>query len=82
MTDFMVNDETYNHQTFMNDIHVLLSTDHPASDKTLAWVHEYGKARVFGYQSGHDANVWTNEGFKRLMARAIRWTAGRLPDGK
>jgi type 1 glutamine amidotransferase len=82
MTDFMMDDETYNHQTFTKDIHVLLSAEHPASDKTIAWVHEYGKARVFGYQSGHDARAWTNEGFRRLMSRAIRWTAGRLPDGK
>ena len=53
----------------------LESTDHPVSDKTLAWVHEYGKARVFNYQSGHDARVWANEGFKRLTARAVHWTA-------
>ena len=60
----------------------LVSADHPASDKNLAWVHKYGKARVFGYQSGHDAKVWTNESFQRLMGQGIRWAAGRLPEEK
>jgi type 1 glutamine amidotransferase len=80
LADFVVEDEPYNRQTFHQDIHVLVTTDFPASDKTLAWVHQYGQARVFGYQSGHDARVWTNESFKRLMGRGIRWTAGRLPE--
>ena len=76
--DFEVEDETYNRQTFADGIHLLISTDHPRSDKQIAWVHNYRKARVFGYQSGHDAKVWTNESFKQLMARGIRWTAGRI----
>jgi type 1 glutamine amidotransferase len=80
MSDFEVADETYNHQTFCDGIHVLVSTDHPQSDKTIAWVHRYGKARVFGCQSGHDAKVWTNDSFRRLMAQGIRWAGSRLPD--
>jgi len=79
MKDFEVEDETYNRQTFCDNIRVLVSTDHPRSDKPIAWVHNYGKARVFGYQSGHDAKVWNNESFRRLMARGIHWVAGRLP---
>ena len=51
----------------------------PRSDKTIAWVHRYGKARVFGYQSGHDAKVWTNDSFRRVMAQGIRWASGSLP---
>ena len=76
MSDFEIEDETYNRQTFCDGIRVLVSTDHPRSDKPIAWVHDYGKARVFGYQSGHDVKVWTNESFRRLMARGIRWVAG------
>ena len=82
LTDFVVDGEPYNRQTFCKDIHVLVSADHPASDKNLAWVHKFGKARVFGYQSGHDAKVWTNESFQRLMGQGIRWVAGRLPEEK
>jgi opacity protein-like surface antigen len=72
----------YNHQTFCEGIHVLISTDHPRSDKTIAWVHPYGKARVFGYQSGHDAKVWTDANFQRLMAQGMRWASGRVPDAE
>ena len=79
LSDFEITDEPYNQQTFSDGIHVLVSTDHPQSDKTVAWVHQYGKARVFGYQSGHDAKVWTNDSFRRLMAQGIRWTSRRLP---
>jgi type 1 glutamine amidotransferase len=50
--------------------------------RSIAWVHEYGKARVFGCQSGHDAKVWTNDSFRRLMAQGIRWASGRLPDAE
>jgi len=28
---------------------------------------------------GHDAKVWTNDSFRRLMAQGIRWAGGRLP---
>lgn len=80
ISDFEVVDETYNHQTFCDGIHVLVSTDHPRSDKIIAWVQQYGKARVFGYQSGHDAKVWNNDSFRRVMAQGIRWAAGREPD--
>ncbi|NQT37179.1 MAG: ThuA domain-containing protein [Planctomycetes bacterium] len=80
MSDFVIEDEPYNGQTFRDDIHVLVTADHPRSDKQIAWVHNHGKARVFGYQSGHDARAWTNKSFQRLMAQGIRWVAGRLSD--
>lgn len=79
MTDFVIEDEPYNSQTFCDDIQILVTGDHPRSDKQIAWVHNYGRARVLGYQSGHDARAWTNEGFLQLMAQGIRWVAGRLP---
>ena len=80
MTDFEIEDEPYNQQTFCDDIHVLVAGDHPRSDKQIAWVHNYGKARVLGYQSGHDARAWTNKSFQQVMARGIRWVARRLPE--
>jgi type 1 glutamine amidotransferase len=82
LSDFEITDEPYNQQTFGDDIHVLVSTDHPQSDKAIAWVRQYGKARVFGFQSGHDAAVWTNDSFRRLMAQGIRWAGGRVPDAE
>jgi len=77
ITDFEIEDEPYNRQTFRDDIHVLVTGDHPQSDRQIAWVLNYSKARVFGYQSGHDARAWTNKSFRRLMAQGVRWVAGR-----
>jgi hypothetical protein len=78
MTDFEIEDEPYNGQTFCDGIRVLVTGDHPRSDKQIAWIQTYGKARVFGYQSGHDAKAWSNPSFQKLMTRGILWVAGRL----
>lgn len=80
MKDFAIEDEPYNTQTFCDDIQILVTGDHPRSDKPIAWVHRYGKARVFGYQSGHDAKAWKNPAFQQLLQRGIQWVAGRLGD--
>ena len=36
---FEIEDEPYNRQTFRDDIHVLVTGDHPRSDKQIAWIH-------------------------------------------
>jgi len=78
MKDFEIHDETYNKQTFVKGIDVLVTTDHPKSDKPIAWALTYSGARVFGYQSGHDARAWKNPAFQRLLANGIRWVARRI----
>jgi type 1 glutamine amidotransferase len=78
LKDFEIHDETYNKQTFRDDIRVLVWTDHPASDKPIAWVPKYGEARIFTLQSGHDAAAWSNAGHRHLLSQGIRWVAGRL----
>lgn len=78
MKDFEIYDETYNKQTFIEGIDVLVTTDHAKSDKQIAWALKYSGARVFGCQSGHDAKAWKNPGFQRLLANGIRWVARRI----
>jgi len=78
MSDFEINDETYKNCGFEKDNHVLLTTDEPTSDKSIGWVRRYGKARVFCIQVGHGPSVYANTNYRRLVARAIRWCAGRL----
>ena len=84
MADFEIQDESYNKQTFVKGIRVLVTTDHPKSDKPIAWVVKYSGSRVFGYQSGHDVKAWANPNFRRLLGNGIRWVARRLgpPDEK
>lgn len=77
LADFDIEDETYNRQQHAPDNHVLLTTDHPDSDKPIAWTRNYGKARVFGCQLGHDAKAWANESFRKVFSQGIRWAAGK-----
>ena len=78
MSDFEINDETYKSCGFETSNHVLLTTDHPTSDKSIGWARRYGKARVCGIQLGHGPLGYANPNYRRLVTRAIRWTAGRL----
>lgn len=78
MKDFKIHDEGYKYCGFEKNNRVLLTTDHPDSDKTIAWTRKYGKAKVCTIQLGHDAAAYQNANYRRLVARAIRWCAGRL----
>jgi type 1 glutamine amidotransferase len=80
MTDFTILDETYKDQVFERDNHVLLTTDHPTSDKTLCWVRRHGKAKVCFIQMGHGPSAYGNATYRQLVAQAIRWCAGRLTE--
>lgn len=57
---------------------LLLTVDHPQSMKAVAWVRTQGSARVFCYQLGHDHQAWENAGFRTVLERGIKWSAGRL----
>ena len=57
---------------------VLLVTDNPKSGRTIAWVRQYRKARVFCLQPGHDHRAYDNAGFREVLSRGILWVAGKL----
>ena len=78
MTDFKIHDEGYKYCGFAKDNHVLLTVDHPESDKTVGWVRKYAKANVCGIQLGHDGKAYANPNYRKLVLRAIQWSAGRL----
>lgn len=70
-------DETYKGMWFAPDIKVLMRTDEPTSDGPLVWLSPYNKARVVLIQLGHDHTAHLHPGYRRLVANAIRWSAGR-----
>jgi len=76
--DFVIHDETYNKYDTDESVHVLLTTNHPLSDRELAWVKSYGKCRVFYIQLGHGREAYGNSVYRAIVERAIRWSAGRL----
>ncbi len=79
--DFEVLDETYKEFRVAPDVDVLLTTDNPANGPKVAWTKTYGRSRVAYVQLGHDNNVYSNPSYRRIVAQAIRWAAGKL-DGE
>ena len=71
-------DETYAMDPAGPDCHVLLTTDHPKSLRTLAWTRQHNKARVFVLASGHDNKTYANPNFQTILLRGIQWAAGRI----
>ena len=73
-------DETYemNSAEEADGNHVLLTTDHPKSMRTLAWTRRHGKSRVFCLELGHDDAAYTNPNFRTVLHRGIQWSAGEL----
>jgi type 1 glutamine amidotransferase len=45
-------------------------------DNALAWVHEYGKGRVFYTALGHRAEVWKDERFQKHVLGGLRYVLG------
>ena len=78
LNDFAVKDETYKNCAFQPDNHILLTTDESSSDEPICWVRNYAKAKVCYIQPGHGVSIYSNNNYRRLVARAIRWSAGKL----
>jgi len=78
MSDFVIHDEGYKNCWFDKGNHVLLTADHPASDKTVCWTRQYGNSKICTIQLGHDSKAYENRNYRRLVRRAILWTADRL----
>ena len=49
-------------------------------DYPMAFVHEFGRGRVFHSVLGHDAQALRNPGTAKLMSRGCAWVAGLPPD--
>jgi len=78
LSDFTIHDETYKNCWFDKDNHVLLTTQHPTSDRTIGWARHFEGARICTIQLGHDSKAYANDNYRTLIERAIFWTAGKL----
>ena len=76
VTPWMIVDETYVLHNPGADSQVLLTTDHPACMRSLAWTRTYQNARVFCYESGHDHQAWEDAYFRKVLGNGIRWAGG------
>ncbi len=80
LKDFEIHDETYSNYDTDPEATVLLTTDHPKSDRELAWVKTYENNRVVYLELGHDHFAYENPNYRELVARSIRFVAGRPAD--
>lgn len=78
MNPFTIIDEVYGMQEPSADSKVLLTTEHPDSMRSIAWVKEQEHKRIFCFACGHDAQAWTNPDFQEILLRGILWTAKTL----
>ncbi|MHC4842576.1 MAG: ThuA domain-containing protein [Planctomycetota bacterium] len=78
ISDFSIHDEAYKNCFFEKDNHILLTTEHPDSDRPVCWVREYDGARVCYIQLGHGPEAYANDNYRLLVTRAVSWSAGKL----
>lgn len=78
LDDWDTADETYTMDEPGPDCHVLLTTNHEPSMRSLAWTRRHGQARVFCLQLGHDAVAWQTGPFAQVLERGIKWSVGAL----
>ncbi len=74
--DFVIHDEVYKNCGFEKDNLVLLTTDHPDSDRSIGWVRRYGTTRICYIQLGHDHQAYENPNYRQLVSNVIKWCAG------
>lgn len=73
LKDFTILDEAYKNVYVRDDVHVLLTTEHPLSTKQIAWTHRYGKSPVFTIMLGHDKHAYGNENLRTLLKQGVEW---------
>lgn len=71
-------DETYKGMWISPDVKVLLKSNNPTSDASVAWISPYARSRVVYIQLGHDHAAHRHPAYRALVHNAILWSAGRL----
>jgi type 1 glutamine amidotransferase len=76
---FPILDEAYKRMWISPKARPLLTTDHPASDRVLAWLSPNPEYRIVAIQLGHGPTAFANPSYRSLVHNAILWAAGRTP---
>jgi uncharacterized protein len=75
VSDFDTHDETYKLFDVAEEVHPLLTTEEPLSNKVIAWAKTYEGARVVYMQCGHDHFAYEKPAYQQILRQAIQWTA-------
>jgi type 1 glutamine amidotransferase len=68
----------YKNQGLTSDTDVLMTGTNPEATEPITWTRMYKGGRIFYTSLGHPQD-FTEESFRRLLANALFWTAGRTP---
>jgi uncharacterized protein len=80
LNDFVLEkEEPYKNYVVDPASRAILTTDLPASDKVIGWVHLCRKSKTAYFQPGHSKTTFQHPVYRDILLRAIRWVAGRLP---
>jgi hypothetical protein len=72
------NEEVFKEMWQSPRITPLLTTNHPGSDATVAWVGVSANARVVCIQIGSSRETFRNHTYRMLIRNSLLWAAGRL----
>ncbi len=53
-------------------------SERDGKDHPVAWINQYGKARVFGTTYGHSDDTFRDPVFLNMVSRGLLWSAGRV----
>ncbi len=73
--DFEEVDEVYRDYWISSGVKPLLVTDHPDSEKLLAWVNKYLNGEVLFIQPGHGPQIFSNPNYRKLIHNAVVWAS-------
>jgi scyllo-inositol 2-dehydrogenase (NADP+) len=77
MPDFSVYDEMYHLQNFdPAKVTVLAQTLWQGKPHPMAYTRAYGDGRVAYLANGHSQQAWKHPEFRKLLLRAVAWSAG------
>lgn len=72
---FTVRDEHYFMSPLAEDAEVFLRSRSTHGVQPAGWTRTEGAGRVCALTPGHEAEVWLNPNFQKLLLSALRWTA-------
>ena len=73
--DFEEVDEVYGNYCISSEVKPLLETDHPESEKKLAWVNKYLNGEVLFIQLGHGPQIFSSPNYRKLIHNAVLWAS-------
>lgn len=68
----------YKNEGIALDTQLLMTGKNPEATEPITWTRQYKGGRIFYTSLGHPQD-FTEDSFRRLLANALFWTAGRTP---